>query len=207
MDCNHKVFNKRYKLVNWNKCLFTGITADNHALVLFNILRTDFNSYRHALHFILGKLPSGSVVWRIEFYSELFGKCLSKLLCLFKNTLFVLCNRNECNLNRGNLRRKNKTVIIRVNHNERSDHSCRNTPWCLMRIMKLIVLACVCDAKALCKAVAEVVWCTALKSNTVVHHRLNCVGFFGTCELFFFCLSADYCRNGKSFLVEIRINM
>ena len=73
--------------------------------------------------------------------------------------------------------------------------------------MELVVLACVCYAEALCKAVAEVVRGTALQSNAVVHHRLTCIGFFCACKFFLFGLSADYRRNCKRFSVEALVNV
>ena len=73
--------------------------------------------------------------------------------------------------------------------------------------MQLVVLAGVGDAEALGKAVAEVVGCTALQCNAVVHHRLDCIGSLCTCELFLLGFLTDYRRDSQCLGIKIAVNL
>ena len=71
VDSLEQVFNVIAQTLERNKCLFSGVAAYYHALVLLDVLGADLNSYGHALHLILGELPAGSVVAVVELYAEL----------------------------------------------------------------------------------------------------------------------------------------
>ena len=109
---------KRYKH------LFTTYTANKYTRIILDITRTNLKTKRNALHLVLAILPTGRVITVIKLNSELLGKKLTKLVSLFKYAFLVLSNRNNSNLNRSNLWRKNKSVIITVSHNNSTYHTC-----------------------------------------------------------------------------------
>ena len=74
-----------------------------------------------------------------------------------------------------------------------------------MRIAYLVISVGICYIKCFCKSVTEIVRSTTLKSYTVVHHRLNGIGFERTRKFFLFGLSTGNRRNCKSFTIEILI--
>ena len=108
--------------------LFSVMACNHYALTVFNISRAYFDSYRNALHFVLGKLPSRRVLAVVNFSTAYFLQSVAKFICRLKYTLFVLRNRYYDSLNRCNGRRKNKSVVIAVSHNDCTDKSCCNAP-------------------------------------------------------------------------------
>ena len=72
-------------------------------------------------------------------------------------------------------------------------------------MMKLVILACKLNVKRLCKAVAEIVRCAALKSLAVMHESFDGVCILGSGETFFCSLNALYNRHCKIFLAELGI--
>ena len=76
-----------------------------------------------------------------------------------------------------------------------------------MRIVELVVLACVGDAEALCEAVAEIVRGSALKSNAVVHHRFDGICRLGARELFLLGFLTDNCGNSEGLGVKVGVDL
>ena len=112
-----------------NVFLFTVVTCADNALVVLDILGSELDSYRNALHFVFGELPAGRVVAVIDLYSYACGfELLSDLICHIKNALFVLLDRNDNCLNGCNCRGKNKSAVVAVGHDNCTDKTCCNAP-------------------------------------------------------------------------------
>ena len=123
MDSNEQLFDVFTKSVEGYKRLFASIAADNYALVLFDILRADFNSYGHALHLVLRELPAGSVITVVKLYSKALFELVLKGVSLVEHALLMLGDGDNRNLNGRDLRRQNKSVVVAVNHNQRAYHT------------------------------------------------------------------------------------
>ena len=207
MNALESCFNRLLDSVEGNEGLCTAYSRNENAGVVFDVARTDLDTERNALHLVLRILPSGGVITVVNLYAEFCGKLVAQSVSGVKNAFLVLCNGTDddlCGSDRGG---ENESVIVAVSHNDRADHTGRNAPGCLVRVLDLIVACGVLDVESLCKTVAEVVSCTALKSNAVVHHGLYGVGLNSTRELLLLgLLTLDY-GNSERLLIEIGINV
>ena len=104
------LFNFFNEVVKGYKGLFTRYAADEHAGVVFDITRTNFETERNTLHLVLSKLPTRGVVAVVELDTQSLGKLSFDLGCLFKYALFVLRYGNDNDLNRCYARGENETV-------------------------------------------------------------------------------------------------
>ena len=166
-----------FKLIKGNHGLFPVVACNKNALVVFNVARSKLDSYGNALHLIFRVFPAGAVVAVIKLDSDVCSlePCF-KLPCLFKYACLVLSNGNNNRLNGSDRRRKNKTVVVAVGHDDCADKSCCHAPGGLVRIFKLVFAALILNAESLCKAVAEVMRGSGLESLSIVHERFNRIG-------------------------------
>ena len=117
----------------------------------------------------------------------------------------MLSNGDDSHLNGCYLRRKDKSVIVSVGHDDSAYHTGRNAPGGLVRIANLVLTVGVGYIKRSCKAVAEIVRGATLKSNAVVHHRLNGVGLHSARKLLLLGLSSRNCGDSQSLAVEVLV--
>ena len=190
-------------------CVFlTGISSAENSLAVLNILRTTLNTDRNTTHLLLCKLESRALVCIVNFRTDpCCLQCCKKLICFLHNTLFTLLDRNDHSLYRCDSRRKDKTAVVAVNHDDGTDHTGCHSPGCLMNIFQCVIFICILDSKCLCKTISEVMACTGLKSLAVMHQGLNGVSSLRTCKLLLVSfLSADN-RNSQNLLAEICIQV
>ena len=89
------------QLIQAHEDLFTGVAADQHALVLFQILGADLQAQGNALHLPLGELPAGGVVAVVQLDAGILADLLGQLGSLFGNAGLVGGNGHHHNLNGG----------------------------------------------------------------------------------------------------------
>ena len=119
----------------------------------------------------------------------------------------MLGNRHDNYLYRSNCRRKYKTAVIAVSHNNCADKTCSNAPAGLMRVDPLIILIRILYIESSCKTVAEIVRSTSLKSLTVVHESLDSICSLSAGKFITVGLSALNNRHCKRILAELRIEI
>ena len=137
VDLHEEIGDLLLEIIERDKELLTGIAAHQHALVLLDILGAELQTDRHTLHLILSELPSRALVGIVELYAELLLELLKELIRLIQNTFLMLGDRDDRDLDRSDLRRQNKTVVVGVYHDQRADHAGRGAPGGLVRIMQL----------------------------------------------------------------------
>ena len=113
--------------------LFQRIAAHDFHGIVFQITSSHYQTYRNTLHFIVGKLEArtfvvGIVVFNRDTHFTQFGNN-SFYLCVDLFQLFVvLVDRNDNNLYRSQMWRKNQTVVVGVSHDQGTHQTSRNTP-------------------------------------------------------------------------------
>ena len=118
----------------------------------------------------------------------------------------LLCG-NDYNLDRSNVGRKNKSVVVAVGHDDSADKTGGNAPGSFKRGVKLVVAAGELNVKSFCKAVAEEMGSSGLKSFTVVHHSFDGIGCFCACEFFFFGFLAFDHRDSEVLFANVSIDV
>ncbi len=176
-------------------------------MTLFDVLGADLDAHRHALHLVFGKLPAGCMVGIIQLDAEVLAQSGLQLVCFFEHAVLVLGDRDHDHLDRRDARRQNQAVVVAVHHDQRADHTRGGAPRGLVRIVELVVLAGKGDAKALGKAVSEIVRGAALQSNAVVHHRLDGIGSLRAGELLLFGLLTGHGRDRHGFGIKIGVDL
>ena len=194
-----------YDIVKRYYRLLTAYAADEHAAVVLDVARTELQTERNTLHLVLAELPARGVVAVIKLNAVKLGKLSRYLRCLLKNSLLMLSNGDKSHLNGGYLRRQDKSVIVSVSHDYSTDHTGRHSPGRLVRIAYLVLAIGIGYIKCSCKAVSEIVGCTTLKRNTVVHHRLDGIGLHSARKLLLFGLASRNCGNSKSLAVKVLV--
>lgn len=117
----------------------------------------------------------------------------------------MLRDRDDRELDQGDLRRQHEAVVVAVHHDDRADHAGGNAPRGLVRVLQRVVAARERDAEVLRPAVAEVVARAALQRDAVVHHRLDRVGGDRAGELLLLGLLARHGRDREDVLIELLI--
>ena len=196
------------QLINICGDLLSRISADNHSHTCLDILRSEFDTNRDTAHFLLREFPSRTLLRIIQLHAQsCFCKRRFDLICLLKYALLLLTDRDDHDLCRGNPRRKYKSAVVTVYHNDRTDHTGRHTPGSLMYILQGIILICKLYAISLCKAVAEVVARTGLQRFSVMHQRLDRIGCLCTGKFFLVCLLPTDNRDRQHFLAKISVHI
>ena len=163
--------------------LFTIVAANQNALAVLDITRTDLETEREALHLVLGKLPTGAVVGDVDLSANTsLLKHLVQLGCLVDNARLVCCNRDNNQLEGSDLRRQYQTLVVAVGHDDRTDQTSGYAPRSLIHVLEGVVLVGELHVECACKAVTEVMRRTGLQCLAVVHHCLDGVGILCTCE-------------------------
>ena len=208
LDILQQCRNGLFEILELNNGLFAGVAANQYALTLSDIARTNLQTKRNALHLVLGKLPTRGIVAQVDLGTD--ARCFDLLVqlgCLLLDAFLVSRNRNNNQLGRSDTRRQNQTLVITVRHDDRADDTGRNAPGGLIHILQGVVLIGVLHAECACKAVTEVVRGTGLQSLAVVHHSLDGVGILCTGEALLLGLFALNDRNGQPFLEELRVDV
>ena len=68
-----------------NNGLFAGVAANQYALTLSDIARTNLQTKRNALHLVLGKLPTRGIVAQVD-----LGTDAAALTCSYSSVAFSL---------------------------------------------------------------------------------------------------------------------
>ena len=211
----HFLLHKIKNFLNFGRKFFKGndiflscITTADNSLSVLDILRSTFDTNRNSSHFLLCEFESRASVGVVYFDTDASClECCKQFICFLKNAFFALLDRNDDCLSRSDSRRQDKSAVVTVNHDDRTDHTCCHTPGCLVYVFQCIVLVCVLNAECSGESVTEVVACTGLKCFTVMHQGLNCVGSYCTCEFFFVCLLTFDDRDSQNFFAEISVQV
>ena len=194
--------------VQRDEALLAVVAADKHALVLLDILRAQLQTQRNALHLIFRKFPAGALLGLVDLHTQTGGlQAGGNLPGLVQHALLVHGNGDYNDLNRRDLRRKDKPAVVAVGHNDAADQARRNAPGGLERERLPVVLIRKVDIERFGKAVAEVMRRSCLQGLAVMHHALNGIGCFGAVELFLFGLLTAGYGHGKHIFAEIRIEI
>ena len=78
------------QFIKGNEILLTVVAANEDALVVGNVLRTEFQTQRNTLHFILCELPAGRVVGIVDLCADEGVDLVCDFVCLVKNAFLVL---------------------------------------------------------------------------------------------------------------------
>ena len=180
----------------------------NNTLVIFNVLRTYFNSDRYPFHFILCKFPARWIIAVVKLctYTASF-KTFQKLISLVKYSFFVLSYRNNNCLYRSYGRRKYKSAVVAVSHYYCAYKTCSNAPACLVRKYFFIFFISVFNIKSFCKTISKIMRRTCLKSFTVMHKSFNCISWNSTCKFVAFSFLTFNYRHCKTFFTEVCIHI
>ena len=198
----------RNQIFELDHSLFAGIAANQHALTLLDVTRTDLQAQRHTLHLVFRKLPAGAVVGQIDLCADARRlDRIKQLLRLFGHARLVACHRDDNQLDGRNARRQDKALVVAVGHDDRADQTGGNAPRGLLHILQGVVLIRILHIKCLGKAVAEVMARAGLQRLAVMHHGFDGVGLFRTRKALLFGLFALEHRDSQIFLAELRIDV
>ena len=196
------------QLIQRDGRLFAVVTADGNADIVLDVAGTELEPQGNALHLILGALPAEAVVREIGLCADAGGlNPPEQLLRLFGDTRLMGGDRDQNDLDGGNLRGENQAVVVAVGHDHRPDHTGRGTPGGLEGVLKLVVAPGKGDVIGAGELVAEVMGGSALQGLVVLHHAFHRVGGLGTGELFLIRLAAAHHRNRKDLFKEIGIGV
>ena len=117
------------QLFKFHNGLFTVVTAYQNTLPVCDIARSDLQPERHALHLVLGELPTGAVFGQVDLcaHTSCFYHFIN-LLRLFGHARLMACHRNDNKLCRRNTGRQYETFVVAMCHNNRADHARRHAP-------------------------------------------------------------------------------
>ena len=128
VDLDEQIGDGLLDIIEGHKELFARIAANQNTLVLLDILGAKLQTNGNALHLILGKLPAGALVGIVELCTELLFELFINRVRLVENALFVLGDRDNGDLDGSDFRRQDKSVVVGMYHNQRTDHAGRGTP-------------------------------------------------------------------------------
>ena len=148
----------RLELIERDGDLLAVVAADGDAVTGLDVLRTDLDAQRHALHLPVGELPAGAVVAEVALRAQAGGlQTRDKLLGLLGHAGLVRRDGQHDDLDRRDVRRQHETAVVTVGHDQTADDARGHTPRGLVRIGLLVVLVGIGDVERAGKAVAEVV--------------------------------------------------
>ena len=112
----------RSQIVEFECKFVVSITACNHCLTVFDVARTDFETYGDALHFPFVEFPTGGLFSVVEFHSHArIAECGCNFVCLVYDALFMSSDGHYYDLDRCDYRREFETALVAVCHNECTD--------------------------------------------------------------------------------------
>ena len=117
-----------YNIIEGNFDLLPCIPADENALACLDVLGTDLETKRISSHLCLGEFPSGSLVGIVNLDSCNFRKLIPEFISLVENAFLLLLDGNDAKLYGSNPGRKYKSLVVSVNHDERTDESGGHAP-------------------------------------------------------------------------------
>ena len=117
------------QLIEGNNIFFSCVTTADHSLSVLDILRTTFDTNRNTTHFLLCKFESRTSVCIVHFDTDACSfQCCKQFVCFFQNSFFTLLDRDDHCLCRSNSRRQDKSAVVTMNHDDRTDHTCGHSP-------------------------------------------------------------------------------
>ena len=193
-------------VVERHDLLFSCDAGDEDATIVFDVARADLKTDGHALHLVLAELPARRLIAVVEFDAERLCEFIADLARFFQHALFVLCDGDDHDLDRSDLRREDESVVVAVRHDDRADHTRRNAPRRLMRVTDFVVPVGERDVERFGESVAEVVRRAALERDAVVHHRLDGVRLFRAGKFFLLRLASRDRGDRERLEVEVLVN-
>ena len=206
MNGGQQALHLAFQPVQSDKALFTGITAGQAALSLFQIAGTDLHTDRHAFHFILGELPTGRVVGIVQLHPQ--AGSLQTGLDLsgcFQHAGLVGRHGDHYHLNGGDGGRQHQTVVIAVGHDDRADEPGGGAPRGLEGILQLVVPTGEGHIVGPGELVSEIMAGAGLEGLTVLHHALDGIGGLSAGKLLLVGLAALDYRHGQRVAAEVSI--
>ena len=133
LDILKQLLNVFCDTLDWASFLFQSIAAHYLDCSVLQIASTQYQTYRNTLQLVVGKLKSRTfVISIVKLNADTLGvKSLddrSNLLINLLELLGLVGNRNNNYLDRSQTWRQNKSVVVRVSHNECTNQSGRNAP-------------------------------------------------------------------------------
>ena len=148
------------KLVQRNTDLLSCITAYDNCLVILDIFRSDFDTCRDSKDLLSAELPSRCFIRIVNLYFvSCCLQCINKFICLIKNTFFMLGDRDDHCLYRCDSRWNNKSAVISVYHDQRTNDSCGQSPGCLIYFVKFVILIRILNTECTWEGASEEVAC------------------------------------------------
>ena len=132
---------------------------------------------------------------------------LSHLVQDLRVILFGLVDRNHNDLDRGQSRRKDKSVVIAVSHHEGSHKPRGNAPGCGPHVLLQAFLVCIFHIERLGEVLAEEMRCSGLESLPVLHHRLDGKGVERAGESLVRTLVSHDHRQSHKLTSELRVHL
>ena len=140
-----EVLNALNNAVEAYALLLQCITTHHLDSVVLQVTTTHSEAYWHTLQLVVSELKARTLVVGIVILNcdtqrtELVNHWL-QLVSEFLQLLLTLEDWYNNHLNRGNLWRKNETIIIRVGHDERTNQTSTNTPRGCPYVLWLVLL-------------------------------------------------------------------
>ena len=160
-----------------------GVAAGYFHCAVVEVARTNGQAHGHALHLPLGKLEAGTLsIAGIHFHRNAAGNQahldgFDALKQRIKLAGFI--DRHDDHLNRGQLGRQHKALVVRMSHHEgphqASTHAPTGTPHVLAHAFFISKL----HVERLSEVLAQKMAGTGLQGLAILHQRLNAVRVLG----------------------------
>ena len=178
LNLGHQPFDTFHEPLLRNGLLLKRVAAHQLDRAVLQIASAHGQPHGHALEFVLGELESRThVVPVVDLHADAFvaqlcgnrpeaGADLGELLG-------GLVDRHHHHLDRGEFRRQDQTVVVRMGHDQRTHQTGRDAPRGRPHVFELALLVDVLHVERLGEVLAQEVRRTALQRLAVLHQRLD----------------------------------
>src|SRR5207247_6505233 len=171
------------------------VAARQHDLILFQILRADFDSKRNATFFPVIEFPSRTVLLAVVHFESDAGGLerkgepvdgLHDALSLFRFSEY----RNDDNLSGRKAWWNDDAAIVPVRHDQRADHACGETPTGGVDVFTSSLLCLEGDIECFGEILRQVMRGTGLQGLGIAHQGLDRVRMMRSGKFLPLCLAA-----------------